>query len=262
MSDTYYKDHWTHIEPERFERYKQMFQWSEASEPLLAPAQVGEGHVVVDVGCGPGFMALELANRVGPKGHVHAVEVNGEFAAHARQLAKEHGLTDRVTVHLVDDASLPLPSDAVDRIIAKNVMVYVDDPAQTYREFHRVLRPGGKAHAVDSDWSLAFAEPVPGKLWHELMGAASHAFRTPEVGRRLYGYAKAAGFAEVAVEVVCRPDTTGRLLPMLRNLCGYARGSGRMDTKSIDQVLEICEAASAAGTLLVLNPQFLVTAKV
>ena len=102
---------------------------------------------------------------------------------------------------------------------------------------------------------------VPGKLWRELMGAASHAFRTPEVGRRLYGYAKAA-FAGVAVEVVCRPDRTGRLLPMLRNLCGYARASGRMDTKRIDQVLEICEAASAAGTLLVLNPQFLVTATV
>jgi hypothetical protein len=34
VNETYYRGHWTKIEPERFERHKQMFQWSDASRPL------------------------------------------------------------------------------------------------------------------------------------------------------------------------------------------------------------------------------------
>jgi len=85
-------------------------------------------------------------------------------------------------------------------------------------------------HAVEGGWSLTFAEPVLLEDWQSVVGAASIAFRTPNVGRRLYGgYARAAGFSDVKVSVVCRPDTTGRLLPMVRNLCAYARESSPVD---------------------------------
>jgi SAM-dependent methyltransferase len=170
-------------------------------------------------------------------------------------------LGDSVTVHLVKSDGLPIESNSVDRILALNVMVYVDDPTATYREFRRILRPGGIAHAVDSDWSLAFAEPVPRELWNELIAVANVGFRTPDIGRHLFGYAKAAGFSGVEVQVLSRPDTAGRLMPMVQGLCKRARQLGAMDAKRIEEVEFILNKALKAGTLLILNPQFMVTAR-
>lgn len=83
MSDNLYKEHWLDIDSERFERYKTMFQWSPLTESLISPANIRAGHVVVDVGCGPGFVAVELARRVGAHGHVHAIDINRDFVEHA-----------------------------------------------------------------------------------------------------------------------------------------------------------------------------------
>ena len=73
--DTYYRDHWEKIEPERLERYEQFFQWTPAYEALLEPAQLKAGQIVADFGCGPGGLANELARRVGEGGHIHALDI-------------------------------------------------------------------------------------------------------------------------------------------------------------------------------------------
>jgi len=260
VNETYYRDHWTEISTERFERYKQMFEWSDASRPLLEPAGIRAGEVVVDLGCGPGFTACELASWVGPSGHVHGVEINADFVEFARSVAKARRLEESVTFHHSRGRELPFSDDSIDCVVAKNVFVYVDDPLETYRECHRVLKKGGRVHAVEGDWGLAIAEPVPDEDWKALIHAASIAFRTPAAGRRLYGYARAAGFVDVNVSVVCRPDTTGRLLPMIRNLCTYARASGMLEEQKIDAILDRCEEAADRRHLLILNPQFVVTA--
>jgi ubiquinone/menaquinone biosynthesis C-methylase UbiE len=260
VKETYYRDHWTEIEPERFERYKLMFEWSDASRSLLEPAGVQTGDVVVDLGCGPGFTALELATWVGPSGHVHGIDVNADFVEFGRSVAKDRGLEETVTFHHVTDRALPLSDDSIDCIVAKNVFVYVDDPLETYQECHRVLRKGGRVLAIEGDWDFTLAEPVPEDDWKALIRAASVAFRTPTIGRQLHKVARAADFAEVTVSVVCHPDTTGRYLPMVRNLCTYARQGGALEEQKIDAVLKRCEDAVNSQQLLILTPQFVVTA--
>ena len=54
-----------------------------------------------------------------------------------------------------------------------NVMVYVDDPAHTFKEFRRVLKPSGKAHAFDSDFAMVAIDPVPPSDWRALLDAAA-----------------------------------------------------------------------------------------
>jgi SAM-dependent methyltransferase len=261
MKEDRYQDRWRSLEPDRLERYKALFEYSPAADPLIAPADIGDGHVVVDLGCGPGSLSVELAKRVGPRGHVHAIDVNADFVQLARERVSRERLGDRVTVHLEDKETLPLASGSVDRLLAKNVLVYVEDPAGAYREFRRVLKPGGIAHAVDSDWDLAVAEPVPPELWKALLRAVRPAFRHPNIGRALFGYARAAGFGEVKVQVLARADTEGRLLPVVKGLCEQARTLGTMGSVDIERVERIVEQARGAGALLVLNPQFMVTAK-
>ena len=137
---------------------------------------------------------------------------------------------------------------------------YVDDPLDSINESHRILVDGGRLHVVEGDWGLLFAEPVPAELWRAFIEAAGIAFRTPMIGRKLYGLARRSGFKEVSVSTISNIDTTGRLLPMVRNLCSYARKSQRIEEKKIDEVLKTCEEAAESNELMICSPQFIVTA--
>lgn len=259
--DSYYKDHWVEIEDDRLDRYEQMFQWSPAFERLLEPADIAPGQTVGDLGCGPGFLTIQLLERVGPNGHVHAFDVSADFIERTRAKVEAAGHADRLTLHHLTDSGLPLAAAVLDRIVAKNVMVYVDNPLETFREFRRVLRPGGKAHAIDSDFAMVAIDPVPPADWRALLDAAAHAFRTPNIGRKLYGLARTAGFSEVDVQILAAPDTKGRLLNFAQNIAGYAREAGTLDDDAIQKVIDTAKAALKDGTYFAVNPQFVVTAK-
>ncbi len=260
--DSYYKDHWVEIEPERLERYEAQFILGNRGDRLLAPADIAAGQVVADYGCGPGYLSVELAGRVGPTGHVHAFDINADFVERTRKRVADEGLAERVTVTHLESDMLPLDDDCLDRLVIKNVLVYVDDPLASLREFRRAVRPGGKVHAIDSDFYMAAFDPIDIDDWRHVLDAGIHAFRTPAIGRKMYGIALGAGFSEVAVEVVAVPDFTGRMLSFIINTAGYAREGGRHDEAVVSRVVEVASRAVEEGTFFALNPQFLVTATV
>src|SRR5262245_42746759 len=251
--------HWTDIDPERLARYESMYQWSAAAEAFYAPAEIRAGQVVVDFGCGPGYTAIEFARRVGPTGHVHALDINAEFIKRAQTRAEAAGFADRITAQLLTDERLPFAAAAVDRVTARNTIIYVRDPVSTFKEFRRVLKPGGIAHAIESDWSLTAVEPLAAE-WGALVAAATWAWRTPEIGRKLYGIARTAGCSNVTLRVLTKPDTDGRLLGMIETVAGYARKSGQIKTTQIDAMLAKLKRSLVEGNYLAVTPQFLVTA--
>ena len=260
--DTYYKDHWVEIEADRLDRYEEQFVWGPRGNRLIEPAAIAAGQAVADYGCGPGYLSVELARRVGPAGQVHAFDINADFVARTRERVAAEGLADRVRVTHLQDDMLPLDDDSLDRLVIKNVMVYVDDPLASFREFRRVVKPGGKVHAVDSDFYMAAFDPIDVDDWRAVLDAGMHAFRTPAIGRKMYGIALEAGFTEVAVEVIAAPDTSGRMLNFIKNMAGYAREGGRHDEETVSRVVDVASKAVEDGTFFALNPQFLVTATV
>ena len=255
---TYYRDHWVEVEAERMERYTAMFQWREGHEALIAPAEVGAGQVVADFGCGPGALVVEMARRVGSSGRVIGLDINEDFLERTRLLAEQEGLADRVETVLLEDDGIPLADRSVDRVLCKNVLEYVPDPERTIREFHRVLRPGGRAHVSDSDWGAALLEPL-GERFARIMSAAGIAFRTPLIGRKLYGLFRGAGFDDVRVEVLTNADTVGALRSVLSNMAGYARKSGQIEDAEAERFVRDVERALEEKTYLALLPQFLIT---
>jgi ubiquinone/menaquinone biosynthesis C-methylase UbiE len=260
--ETYYKDHWVEIEPERLDRYEVQFIWGPRGNKLLEPADIAAGQAVADYGCGPGYLSVELAGRVGETGHVHAFDINADFVNRTQRRVADKGLTDRVTVTHLQGDTLPLDDDSLDSLVIKNVMVYVDDPLASFREFRRVVKPGGKVHAIDSDFYMAAFDPIDVDDWRSVLDAGIHAFRTPAIGRKMYGMALEAGFSDVAVEVIAAPDTSGRMLNFIQNLAGYAREGGAHDEEIVARVVDVATRAVADGTFFALNPQFLVTATV
>jgi len=255
---TYYHDHWVDIEPERMSRYESMFQWREGHEALIAPAEICQGQTVADYGCGPGGLAIELARRVGEQGTVIGLDINADFLARTRLLAEQQQLADRLQTKLIKDDRVPLPDQALDRILCKNVLEYVPDPAATIAEFYRVLKPGGIAHVSDSDWGAVIFEPG-GERFARIMNAAGVAFRTPLIGRSLYGMFRRAGFSNIQVQVLASADTNGALRPVLTNMASYASLSGELDSAEIAAFLADVDGALEDGTYFAVLPQFLVT---
>ncbi len=258
-NEPFYKAHWREIEPDRMSAYSSGFNWDQAAEKIYAYADIQQGMTVADFGCGPGKIATEFARRVGSGGHVHALDINAEFLDLTRKNASSAGLVDRVTTHLNDGATLPLDIGSLDRISARNTIMYVDEPIATLQEFHRVLRPGGLAHAVDGDWYMMVAEPIDHDLWRSFVKAASHACKNSDMGRKLHHAFMQAGFTNVQVSVLVSPDTQGRLLGMIRNLSKYAITSGKMPQDDARGVVDQIEQALNDGTYLVASPQFVVT---
>lgn len=257
--DTYYKDHWVEIEPERLEAYEQMFEWRPQNAPLLEPAELAPGQTVVDYGCGPGGLAVELARRVSPGGRVHGVDLNKAFLERAAARAKRDGVEALIDWHTTDGERIPLESRVADRLVCKNVMEYVPDVAGTLAEFRRVVKPGGLVHVIDSDWGLLAVEPLGAERLAELFAAAKHAYRTPLIGRLLYGAMRAAGLGDVKVKILASADTKGRMSPIIFNMMSYARASGRMPEARLATLAADVKQSLKDDTFLLILPQFLVT---
>jgi ubiquinone/menaquinone biosynthesis C-methylase UbiE len=256
---TYYRDHWIEIEPDRLDAYEQMFRWRPEMDPLIAPAALAEGQVVMDYGCGPGWLAIEIARRVGAPGHVHAVDLNAEFLKRAERNAAAEGLRERITFQRLLDERVELGDRLLDRVVTKNVLEYVTDLDETLRELRRVLRPGGLLHVIDSDWGMLAVEPLGAERISELFSAASVAYRYPLIGRQLYGALRKAGFSDVRVQVLAGTDTRGHFAPIVFNMASYARISGRLEPLKIDRLIADLKSAIETGDYLLVLPQFLVT---
>ena len=256
--DTFYTDHWQHIEDQRVARYERMFAWREGHAALLEPLDVRPGCRVLDYGCGPGFVARAMADLVGPDGRVYGVDINARFVAAASGRAE--GVAN-LSYHQVENGRVPLADHAVDRLLCKNVLEYVPDLAATLAEFRRVLAPGGRMLAIDSDWGFVVVEPWGRERTERFFAAASAAFKTPEIGRILRAELLDAGFVDVEVSIRAGADTAGGGLAVLRNMASYAGAFDRMPATEIDGMLAEAEAAVETGRYLFCLPQFLVQAR-
>ena len=64
-----------------------------------------------------GFVTRAIAQRVGPSGHVHGLDVNVDFVASAQRHATEFGVNVWTTIHHASDENIPLPDGSVDRVL-------------------------------------------------------------------------------------------------------------------------------------------------
>ena len=100
------------------------------------------GQTLVDLGCGPGWATMDLADLVGPAGRVHAIDRSRRFLDALEQANRARG-TDQVTTHEQDLASGTLPVANADGLWARWVFAFVPGPLDLLKRAVAALRPGG-----------------------------------------------------------------------------------------------------------------------
>ncbi|NTU79687.1 MAG: class I SAM-dependent methyltransferase [Chloroflexales bacterium] len=103
---------------------------------------------VLDVGCGPGTLALELGRRA-PGLAVSGVDISEDMIALARRQAADAGLVERVRFETADGAALPFPDGSFDLIVSTLSMHHWERKAAVLAELARVARPGAEIRIYD-----------------------------------------------------------------------------------------------------------------
>ena len=151
------------------------------------------GMDLLDVGCGPGTITMDLAARVAP-GRVKGVDASEEVIRAAAVAAA--GLATSVDFAVDDAYHLDAADGSVDVVHAHQVLQHLDDPVAALREWRRVVRPGGLVAARDADYAAMAWHPASPVLdrWLELYREAARRNRgEPDAGRRLLAWAHAGG---------------------------------------------------------------------
>jgi 2-polyprenyl-3-methyl-5-hydroxy-6-metoxy-1,4-benzoquinol methylase len=107
---------------------------------------------ILEVGCGAGLLAVDLARR----GYVvEAVDTSPAMVDLARGHAAAAGVTDRLTVRLGDAHALPGETGSATLVIALGVVPFLHSPAAALRDMARVVKPDGYVLLTsDNQWRL------------------------------------------------------------------------------------------------------------
>ena len=118
-------------------------------ERMLDRARVTAGERVLDVGCGTGTLAIAASRRVGAAGEVRGIDASPEMIARARRKAAK--ARAGATFELATAERLPFPDASFDVTMGTLMLHHLPRATrlECLREMRRVLRPGGRALAVD-----------------------------------------------------------------------------------------------------------------
>jgi demethylmenaquinone methyltransferase/2-methoxy-6-polyprenyl-1,4-benzoquinol methylase len=185
-----------------------------ASRLVVEPAGT-----VLDVACGTGAVALEVARLHGC--HVVGVDQSPEMLAEGRRRIEAAGLGDRVELAEARAEELPFESGSFDGLTFTYLLRYVDDPAATMRELARVVRPGGRIAMLEfgvpprllprAAWEayVRLGLPLAGRVvspgWAEVggfLGPSIKAFWERWPAERLRGVWEGAGIADVQARLL------------------------------------------------------------
>ena len=193
---------------------------------VLDGAQLTPGMTLADIGTGDGLLAFGAIDRIGPSLRAILTDVSEALLRHTEELAVSRGVRPQCTfVAGSADKLNGIADGSVDVVATRAVLAYVADKPIAFREFHRVLKPGGRvslSEPILQDEAFearAFAELVQNQPNHPNIDFLRlvHRYRAAEFPsanadiqknpltnfneRDLFRFAREAGFADLHVEL-------------------------------------------------------------
>jgi ubiquinone/menaquinone biosynthesis C-methylase UbiE len=215
---TAYVDFWNEVLVPKFVKWRHIVVGglTHHSEAVFPRLPVSAGDRVVDVGCGFGDTAIELARRVGPAGRVLGLDCCDAFLEFGRRDAAAAGLGN---VEFVEADVQRYPFDGeFDFCFSRFGTQFFENPVAALRNMRRSLRPGGTMTMIvwrdlsENPWLAAPKEvvlsflPPPGED-ARTCGPGPFSMADPDVVRTQL---RIAGYADTTFERIDAPILVGR----------------------------------------------------
>ena len=122
--------------------------WQDQLEPaqsaLLGLAGLKPGAAVLDVACGTGLVTLRAAAAIMPGGMIVGTDISEQMVLAARDIAAGRGAVN-ISFERMDAEQSTFDDGSFDVVLCALGLMYVPDPEKAIRDFHRMLRPQGRA---------------------------------------------------------------------------------------------------------------------
>jgi len=193
--------------------------WSAHTHLLWERAGIQPGMTVLDIGCGPGHATMDLAEIVGPRGSVIAIDESATFLKQLHDLTHARRFThvERVLGDVHDlDGAFPNAQGTIDFAYARWVFCFLAKPEDVVRGISRLLKPGGRVAIQDYfNYERAFTLAPRKEAFSRVISAIGASWRSrggdPDVMSHLPSMFQAAGFTVDHMDVVqriARPGST------------------------------------------------------
>jgi ubiquinone/menaquinone biosynthesis C-methylase UbiE len=160
------------------------------------------GDHILDIGTGPGLLALDLANHIAPDGHVTGIDVSADMLTLADRHRQRSPRADLITFREGDATALPFADASFHAVVSTQVFEYIEDVDGALAEAHRVLRHGGRLVVLDTDWDSLVWHAGDRDRMHRVITAWTQRFADPHLPTTLQRRLHAAGFDVDAVQAV------------------------------------------------------------
>lgn len=193
--------------------------WSASTHMLWERANVQPGQTVLDIGCGPGHAALDLAQIVGPHGRVIAIDESAGFLKqlHDQAIARKHHHIERVLGDVQDlDAVLADETGMIDVAYARWVFCFLSRPEAVVKGLAKLIKKGGRVAVQDYfNYERALTLAPRREAFTKVIAAVGASWRSrggdPDIMGILPGLFAKHGFeiADLSVtQKIARPGST------------------------------------------------------
>ena len=166
-------------------------------EAVLNLLDLKPGMRVIDIGCGPGFLCESMAYEVGSDGHVLGIDISDDLITMCRARTPPAHLS-----YAREDAlALGAADQSFDIAACTQVAEYIPDTSTVLSEMARVLRPGGRALIMATDWdNVACYTEEPERMQRVMQAWEGHCAH-PRLPRTLATKLRAHGFSDVTAHM-------------------------------------------------------------
>ena len=105
----------------------------------IIKANIKQGEIVLDYGCGSGSYTVATAEKIGPNGKVIAADIHPLALKRVRKITEKKSFNNIETIQT--DCATGLDDETIDKVICFDVLHDIPNKNDLLKEFHRVLKP-------------------------------------------------------------------------------------------------------------------------
>ncbi|MEM7130557.1 MAG: methyltransferase domain-containing protein [Chloroflexota bacterium] len=226
----------------------------------LSVLQLRAGECVLDVGCGMGLLARELAIAVGPEGRVVGMDNSASMIELAKKRCADF---PQIELRAQSVESLPELDNCYDVVTCTQLLLYLPHVEYALTEMNRVLKPGGRIAVVETDWRGVLFNTMDDALTQRLFDGWESSIPSPHLPGQLLNLLGQAGFGAIHVEAIPLINTSylsdNYSASMVEYMLRAEIDAGTISQADADEYIGDLKARSKAGTYFFCVNRFLFT---